>query len=347
MADEPAPVPLVVGHEPAWQGRGLALADDIRSWLAPLALQVEHIGSTAIPGMAAKPVFDMQVSVHDLQAAEDAFQPPLASHGFQRSSYRRDHVPAGCGDAPDRWAKRLWWRRGHPGGDVNLHVRVLGSPNERLALLFRDWFRAHPEAIPAYARFKGVLAGAVADLGTYSDVKDPVVDLVVAIAEPWAAATGWTPHAGPEPRPARLPAGARPGRGPRAAGRVYLARRGSVLRQLGHRDAGRAQPLGAAAFGEDQRLLVVLQDLLARGRPPIAASTASPSTTTMRASSLRTRCFDLSGSVYVRTVINTYDVDDTFGLIDAVNHPVSPTARGVIATQFAGKGLADPAWVVQ
>lgn len=280
VADEPAPVPLVVGHEPAWQGRGLALADDIRSWLAPLALQVEHIGSTAIPGMAAKPVFDMQVSVHDLQAAEDAFQPPLAGHGFRRSSYRRDHVPAGCGDAPDRWAKRLWWRRGHPGGDVNLHVRVLGSPNERLALLFRDWFRAHPEAIPAYARFKGVLAGAVADLGTYSDVKDPVVDLVVAIAGPWAAATGWTPHAGPEPRPARLPAGARPGRGPRA-------------------------------------------------------------------SSLRTRCFDLSGSVYVRTVINTYDVDDTFGLIDAVNHPVSPTAREVIAAQFAGKRLADPAWVVQ
>lgn len=85
-------------------------------------------------------------------------------------------------------------RRGHPGEDVNLRVRLLGSPNERLALLFRDWFRAHPEAVPSYPRFKTVLADNVADLGTYADVKDPVVDLVIAIAEPWATATGWTVH---------------------------------------------------------------------------------------------------------------------------------------------------------
>lgn len=84
-------------------------------------------------------------------------------------------------------------RLGRWGEDVNLHVRVAGSPNERLALLFRDWFRAHPEAVPAYAAFKRTLAGAVADTGTYADVKDPVVDLVVTVAEPWAAATGWRP----------------------------------------------------------------------------------------------------------------------------------------------------------
>jgi len=73
------------------------------------------------------------------------------------------------------------------------HARLAGSPNERLALLFRDWFRAHPAAVPAYAAFKLRLAEAVGDLGVYTDVKDPVVDLVVALAEPWAAETGWTP----------------------------------------------------------------------------------------------------------------------------------------------------------
>jgi GrpB-like predicted nucleotidyltransferase (UPF0157 family) len=78
-------------------------------------------------------------------------------------------------------------------GDVNLHVRVAGSPNERLALRFRDGLRAHPAAVPAYAAFKAALTGAVPDLGTYANVEDPVVDLVIAAAEPWASATRWTP----------------------------------------------------------------------------------------------------------------------------------------------------------
>ncbi|MFI0236477.1 GrpB family protein [Streptomyces sp. NPDC016845] len=98
-------------------------------------------------------------------------------------------------EARRRPAKRYWSRRGPDADPVNLHVRGAGSPNERLALLFRDWLRATPEAVPAYARFKYVLAGAVPDTGTYAEVKDPVVDLVVVVAEKWAAQTGWRPHA--------------------------------------------------------------------------------------------------------------------------------------------------------
>ncbi|MFE9427512.1 GrpB family protein [Kitasatospora sp. NPDC006697] len=185
---------VLVPHDPSWQERGLALAAELRSELAPLPVHIEHIGSTAIPGMAAKPVFDLQITVTDLAEAELAFDRPLAAMGFQRSPYQHDHVPAGLDDDPERWAKRFWSRRGRAGADCNLHVRLLGSPNERLALLFRDWFRAHPEAVPAYAHFKTILADAVGDLGTYAEVKDPVVDLVIAVANTWAAATGWAPH---------------------------------------------------------------------------------------------------------------------------------------------------------
>lgn len=185
---------VVVTHDPAWQARGLALAAELRSELAPLAVHIEHIGSTAIPGMAAKPVFDLQITVTDLAEAERAFDQPLAAMGFRRSPYQHDHVPAGLDDDPGQWAKRFWSRRGHTGADCNLHVRLLGSPNERLALLFRDWFRAHPEAVPAYAHFKTLLAGAVSDIGAYADIKDPVVDLVIVIANSWAAETGWAPH---------------------------------------------------------------------------------------------------------------------------------------------------------
>ena len=73
------------------------------------------------------------------------------------------------------------------------------SPNERLALLFRDWLRAHPQAVAAYSSFKIALAAAVGDLEPYTKVKDPVVDLVVAATGQWAREVGWQPH-GAQPR---------------------------------------------------------------------------------------------------------------------------------------------------
>jgi dephospho-CoA kinase len=181
----------VVPYDPAWPDRATALITGLREVLGPRALRIEHIGSTAIAGMAAKDVIDLQVSVADLESAARDFDAPLGAQGFQRVPYEHDHVPAGLEDDPARWVKRLWSRRAHAGGDVNLHVRLAGSPNERVALLFRDWLRAHPAAVPAYSAFKRDLAAAVADLDAYTDVKDPVVDLVIAAAETWATETGW------------------------------------------------------------------------------------------------------------------------------------------------------------
>ena len=66
----------------------------------------------------------------------------MSTLGFQRGPYETDHIPAGSEDDPRLWQKRYWSRRGHADGDVNLHVRLSNSPGERLALLFRDWFRA-------------------------------------------------------------------------------------------------------------------------------------------------------------------------------------------------------------
>jgi GrpB-like predicted nucleotidyltransferase (UPF0157 family) len=180
-------VVLVESHDEAWEARAAAVIERLRARLGPSALRIEHIGSTAIPGMAAKDVLDLQVSVADLDRAARDFDAPLRAEGFERLPYERDHVPAGLTDDPARWAKRFWKREG-----VNLHVRLAGSPNERLALLFRDWMRAHPGAVAAYGAFKTALAAAVPH-EAYTEIKDPVVDLVIAAAEPWAQATGWTP----------------------------------------------------------------------------------------------------------------------------------------------------------
>jgi GrpB-like predicted nucleotidyltransferase (UPF0157 family) len=91
-----------VPYDSSWGPHGIALAQQLRITLAPMALRVEHIGSTAIPGMTAKPVLDLQVSVEDLDRAAHAFERPLADHGFHRLPYEQDHVPAGYNDDPAR-----------------------------------------------------------------------------------------------------------------------------------------------------------------------------------------------------------------------------------------------------
>jgi GrpB-like predicted nucleotidyltransferase (UPF0157 family) len=137
------------------------------------------------------------VSDTDLVAAAPIIDAALEPLGLTRMPWERDHVPAWADDPPEHWVKLAWSNRAPGGERINLHARVVGSPNERLALLFRDWFRAHPAAMPAYSRFKMLLADAVDDLDDYTDIKDPVVDLVIADAEDWATDTGWTvdsPH---------------------------------------------------------------------------------------------------------------------------------------------------------
>ena len=181
----------VVSYDLIWPDRAAALIELLANIQGDGARRVEHIGSTAVAGMDAKDIVDVQVSVVDLESAVIDFDDGLRSVGFVRLPYEHDHVPAGRDDDADRWVKRMWARRNHPQGDVNLHVRLVGSPNERLALLFRDWLRAHPASVPAYAAFKRALAAAMPTVDVYTDIKDPVVDLVVTVAEEWAATTGW------------------------------------------------------------------------------------------------------------------------------------------------------------
>jgi GrpB-like predicted nucleotidyltransferase (UPF0157 family) len=195
VTDAPANPPVrVVPYDAGWPLWAAAELAALTEALGDLVLHAAHIGSTAIPQMPAKPILDLQLSVWDLPEAAAAFDGPLAGLGYVRLAYERDHVPAGESSDPGLWVKRFWRRRHHPAGDVNLHVRVVGSPNERLALLFRDYLRAHPLAVAAYGRFKQVLAAEVGDLERYTDIKDPVVDLVVAAASDWASAIGWQPH---------------------------------------------------------------------------------------------------------------------------------------------------------
>ena len=131
-------------------------------------------------------------------AAEiDRLAPAFERAGYAATPYRHDHQPAGDPSDPGWWEKRLWQSR--PGARrVNVHVRVAGWPNQRYALVFRDYLRAHPRAAAAYARLKRALAERFGDdLAAYTDLKDSACDLIVVAAEDWAAAS----RAGRDPDP--------------------------------------------------------------------------------------------------------------------------------------------------
>jgi GrpB-like predicted nucleotidyltransferase (UPF0157 family) len=164
------------------------IAKHIRVALGSRALRIDHIGSTSVPGLAAKDTVDIQVTVADLDDAQ-----PLLQAGFHEFSVLAgDHRPPGH-DGPDEdWSKRLFLQPDHE-RRANVHVRVGGRPNQRYALLFRDYLRAHPLAADAYAELKRRLAKELRDRATYAEVKDPACDLIIAAAETWAAATGWQP----------------------------------------------------------------------------------------------------------------------------------------------------------
>ena len=138
----------------------------------------------SVPGLAAKDVIDVQVTVADLADV------PAEIAGLEARGVHADHPPPGFAGDPAELAKRFFRHRA-PARAANVHVRAAGRLNQRYALLCRDYLRASPAAASAYAAAKRALADHLADVDTYADVKDPVVDLLMAGAEAWAAATGW------------------------------------------------------------------------------------------------------------------------------------------------------------
>ena len=179
----------IVDYDPTWPEQFEELAAALRRQLGDGVTGIDHIGSTAVPGLAAKDVIDLQVTVSDLAQA-DRLGPALERAGYLATPYRHDHRPAGDLSDPERWEKRLW--QSPPGARrVNVHVRVAGWPNQRYALLFRDYLRAHPRAGAAYVRLKRDLAERFGDdLAAYTTLKDSACDLIVVAAEDWAAAAG-------------------------------------------------------------------------------------------------------------------------------------------------------------
>ena len=178
----------IIPYQSSWPEEFRSIASRLRQGLGELVLRIDHIGSTAVPGLAAKDVIDIQVTV---AALDDRLARAMEALGFPgKEGVQRDHRPPGVEGPESDWEKLLFQQA--PGERrAHIHVRVSGRPNQRFPLLFRDYLRAHPTSAAAYAELKRRLAAGLADPEAYPEVKDPAVDLIYFAAEDWAAATSW------------------------------------------------------------------------------------------------------------------------------------------------------------
>ncbi len=178
-SERPSVPLIVVDYDPAWPQTYACWRQRICAALDPAALGIEHVGSTSVPELAAKPIVDIQVSVADL-ADESRYVPQLEQVGLVLRSrdemHRYFRPPAG---QPN---------------DVHVHVCAAGSQWERDHLLFRDYLRAAPAACRRYAEAKRANIRRWSDDGwAYTEAKTGVVLDILEQATDWARATAWAP----------------------------------------------------------------------------------------------------------------------------------------------------------
>ena len=162
-----APIELV-DYDPVWPGLFEREAARIRGVLGGRVIQLEHTGSTSVPGLAAKPCIDMTLIVPD-SSDESSFVPDLEAAGY-RLVIRE----------PDWYEHRVF--KG-PDTNVNLHVFSPGSPELERMVGFRDWLRTHDKDRDLYEQTKRELATREWKfVQNYADAKTAVVESIVARA---------------------------------------------------------------------------------------------------------------------------------------------------------------------
>jgi GrpB-like predicted nucleotidyltransferase (UPF0157 family) len=157
----PAGPVVLVDYDPAWPDLFERESARLRELLGDTVIAIEHVGSTSVPGLAAKPIVDIDLVVPD-SADEDAYLPRLVSAGY-RLTVREPN-----------WHEHRMFKG--PDTDINLHVFPPGCPETVRHTVFRDWLRTHPDDRDRYAAVKRAIATQAPDVRAYSEAKNDVID---------------------------------------------------------------------------------------------------------------------------------------------------------------------------
>ncbi|GAB4079177.1 GrpB family protein [Modestobacter muralis] len=159
---------VVQEYDPEWPARFSALRTRLHDALATQALDIEHIGSTAVPGLDAKPIVDVLVTVADVED-EPAYAPALEAAGFSQRVRESGH--------------RMFRT---PERDVHVHVYQPGAAAVTDYLDLRDWLRQSAHDRDLYATTKRALAARQwADMNDYADAKSDVITTILTRARVW------------------------------------------------------------------------------------------------------------------------------------------------------------------
>lgn len=177
--ERPAEAIELSAYDPGWPGLFRSWRLRLQEAVGGVALRIDHVGSTAVPGLAGKPVVDIQLSVANLED-ERSYRAHVEGVGLRLNS--RDHL-------------HRYFRPGSGSPrTVHLHVCQSGSAWERAHLLFRDFLRQEAEARKLYLAAKRSAAAAWSDdRWAYTEAKTGVILELLDLAERWATAVGWQP----------------------------------------------------------------------------------------------------------------------------------------------------------
>lgn len=179
-AATPAPAPdALVPADPSWAETANRIIARLKTACGHRALRVDHIGSTAVPGLDARDIIDVQVTVASIEQA-DGLAAGLLDAGYPRvAAIAADPAL----DDSEVLAPKRFHASADPGRPTHVHLRVDGAPQQRFALLLPAWLAAGPEARADYLTAKR--AGPLTAARWRSDARPR--------AQAWAEATGWSP----------------------------------------------------------------------------------------------------------------------------------------------------------
>jgi GrpB-like predicted nucleotidyltransferase (UPF0157 family) len=183
--------PVVVApYQSQWVSDFAQIAGRIRDVINDAAIRIDHIGSTAVPGLAAKDVIDIQITVADLDRANSLTRPLIAVGFRQGTTFEYDEFHGK--PETDVELRKLYMREPEGERRAHIHVREIGRFNQRYALLFRDYLRASKAVREEYEYLKQRAAQLFPDsIDGYLYLKEPVFHIIYEAALLWAEKVRW------------------------------------------------------------------------------------------------------------------------------------------------------------
>lgn len=181
----------IVDYKEYWPREFKEIGTEMRSVVSNGVLCIDHIGSTAVPGLAAKDKIDIQITVINLEDTADIDS--LQSLGYALLPDINNDLLTGLDSkSPDLQKKVIKQKQGQR--STNIHIREDKRLNQISPLVFRDYLRFDALTREAYAEIKRELANSFAyNIEAYYAIKDPYMDTVYQAAKMWAKATNWQP----------------------------------------------------------------------------------------------------------------------------------------------------------